>query len=66
MAGSRYFRFTDMLGDSLGYANDRRSRSDGTFGQASTFKVVADAETMKAPGSDQQALDQYLRQRATK
>ncbi|HRX03455.1 MAG TPA: ABC transporter permease, partial [Anaerolineae bacterium] len=61
------FRFTDMLGDSLGYANDETiSRLTGTFGQASTFKVVADAETMARQDQISKALDQYLRQRGYK
>ncbi len=61
------FRFTDMLGDSLGYANNETiSRLTGTVGQASTFKVVADAETMARQDQVSKALDQYLRQRGYK
>lgn len=58
------FRFTDMLGDTLGYANNETiSRLTGTLGQATTFKVVADAETMARQDEVSKGLDQYLRQR---
>jgi putative ABC transport system permease protein len=61
------FRFTDMMGDSLGYANyETIARITGTLGRATTFKVVADAETMARQDAISRALDQRLRDRGYK
>ena len=57
------FRFTDMLGNSLGYANyETISRITNTLGRATTFKVVADTETMARQDAISKALDEHLRQ----
>jgi putative ABC transport system permease protein len=56
------FRFTDMIGDSLGYANyETISRLMTTPGQAALFKVVTDAETLERQDGVSKALDQALR-----
>ena len=61
------FRFTDMLGDSLGYANyETIARITNTLGRATTFKVVADVETMARQDAISKALDQQLRQQGYK
>jgi putative ABC transport system permease protein len=61
------FRFTAMFGDSLGYANyETISRLVNAPGQASTFKIVADADTMARQDEVSNALDQYLRQQGYK
>ncbi|MCP5100934.1 MAG: ABC transporter permease, partial [Chloroflexi bacterium] len=61
------FRFTDMVGDSIGYANyETISRLTNAPGQAATFKVVADAETLERQDEVSKALDQYLRQQGYK
>ena len=61
------FRFTDMLGDLLGYANyETISRITNTLGRATTFKVVADVETMARQDAISKALDKHLRQRGYK
>jgi putative ABC transport system permease protein len=58
------FRFTDMVGDSLGYANyETISRLLNVPGQATTFRVVADAPTLERQDEVRRDLDQYLRQR---
>ncbi len=58
------FRFTDMLGDSLGYANyETISRLINVPGQATTFRVIADAPTLERQDEVSRELDQYLRQR---
>ena len=56
------FRFTDMLGDSLGYVNyETISRLTNTTGQAATYRVVADADTIERQDQVSKALDQSLR-----
>jgi putative ABC transport system permease protein len=61
------FRFTDMLGDSLGYVNNETlSRITNTVGRATTFKVVADANTLAGQDAISKAVDQHLRQRGYK
>jgi putative ABC transport system permease protein len=61
------FRFTDMLGDSLGYANyETISRLINVPGQATTFRVIADAPTLERQDEVSRELDQYLRQRGYK
>lgn len=61
------FRFTDMLGDSLGYANyETISWMMNTPGQAATFKVVADAETLARQDEISKALDRYFRDQGYK
>lgn len=58
------FRFTNMLGDSLGYANyETISRLTRSPGEATTFKVVADAETLERQDQVSKALDEHLRAR---
>jgi putative ABC transport system permease protein len=58
------FRFTDMLGDSLGYTNyETISRLIKVPGQATTFRVVADAPTLERQDEVRRELDRYLRQR---
>jgi putative ABC transport system permease protein len=61
------FRFTDMLGDSLGYANyETISRLNNTPGQAGYYKIVADAETLESQDKVSKALDRYLREQGYK
>lgn len=61
------FRFTDMFGDSLGYANyETISRLTHTPGQAASFKMVADAETLERQDEVSKALDRYLREQGYK
>ncbi len=61
------FRFTDMLGDSLGYANyETIARLTNSLGRATTFKIVADAETMQGQDAVSKALDLRLRERGYK
>lgn len=61
------FRFTDMVGDSLGYANyETISRLTNSPGKATSFKVVADTETLERQEEVSKALDQYLRGRGYK
>jgi putative ABC transport system permease protein len=61
------FRFTDMLGDSLGYANyETISRLTNTPGQAAYFKIVADAETLERQDEVSKTLDRYLREQGYK
>ena len=56
------FRFTDMLGDSLGYINyETVSRMTNTIGQATTYRVVADADSLDRQVEVSQALDQTFR-----
>ncbi len=61
------FRFTDMRGDSLGYANyETLARLLNAPGQAATYKVVADAETLDRQDAVSKTLDRYLRQQGYK
>ncbi len=61
------FRFTDMIGDSLAYANNETiSRLLNTPGQAALFKVVTDAETLERQVEVSKALDQSLRDQGFK
>jgi putative ABC transport system permease protein len=61
------FRFTDMLGDSLGYANyETISRLTNAPGRAASFKIVADAETLERQDEVSKALDRYLREQGYK
>jgi putative ABC transport system permease protein len=61
------FRFTDMLGDSFGYANyETISRLTHTPGQAASFKMVADAETLERQDEVSKALDRYFREQGYK
>lgn len=61
------FRFTDMIGDSLGYANNETvSRLMNAPGQAANFKVVTDAETLERQDEVSKALDQFLREQGFK
>lgn len=61
------FRFTDMLGDSLGYVNyETLARITNSLGRASAYKIVADADTMARQDAVSKALDQRLRERGYK
>ncbi|MEZ4771280.1 MAG: ABC transporter permease [Caldilineales bacterium] len=61
------FRFTDMLGDSLGYANyETVARLTNSLGRATTYKIVADAETLQRQDAVSKAVDQLLRARGYK
>lgn len=61
------FRFTDMLGDSLGYVNyETLARLTNSLGRATTYKIVADAETLQRQDDVSKAVDQQLRARGYK
>lgn len=61
------FRFTDMLGDSLGYANyETIARLTNSLGRATTFKLVADADTLTRQDAVSKALDRTLREQGYK
>jgi putative ABC transport system permease protein len=56
------FRFTDMFGDSLGYANyETISRLVGAPQQASTFRIVADIDSLERQDQISKALDRTFR-----
>ncbi|MCP4428930.1 MAG: FtsX-like permease family protein [Chloroflexi bacterium] len=61
------FRFTDMIGDSLGYANyETISRLTTTMGQAALYKVVTGIEVLEEQRAVSKALDESLRERGYK
>ncbi len=62
------FRFIDMAGNNiLGYADyDTIAHLTNTPGQATTFRVVAQAETLESQSELSQALDSHLRDRGYK
>ncbi len=61
------FRFTDMIGDSLGYANyEMVSRLTTTPGQAALYKVVTGIEVLDQQDAVSKALDESLRERGYK
>lgn len=56
------FRFIDMVGDTLAYANKETiSRLTNTIGQAATYRVVADATTLNRQVQVSTALSEALR-----
>ena len=58
------YRFIDMAGDMLGYANyETISRLTNTSGQATNFRVVAQTDSMESQSELSQAMDQFLRER---
>ncbi len=61
------FRFTDMIGDSLGYANyGTISRLTGTPGQAGLYKVVTGIDVLEEQYAVSKALDEFLREQGYK
>jgi putative ABC transport system permease protein len=62
------FRFIDMVGDNIfGYSDyDTISRLTGTVGQATSFRVVAHADTLESQSELGRALDSHLRERGYK
>ncbi len=61
------YRFMDSGADMLGYANyDTISRLTNTPGQATNYRVVAQAETLEAQNDLSNMLDDYLRERGYK
>ena len=59
------FRFVDNVGDNvLGYADyDTVSRLTNSAGKASTFRIVAQEQTLESQKALSQVVDQYLRER---
>jgi putative ABC transport system permease protein len=56
------FRFTDMFGDTLGYANyETISRLVGAPQQASTFRIAADIDSLERQDQISKALDRTFR-----
>lgn len=56
------FRFTDMFGDSLGYANyETISKLVGAPQQASTFRIVADIDSQERQDQISKALERTFR-----
>ncbi len=62
------FRFIDVAGDViLGYADHETiSRLTGTTGEATSFRVAAEAKTLESQSELGQALDRYLHERGYK
>ena len=61
------FRFIDMLGDTLAYANNETiSRLVNTTGQAATYRVVADANTLERQEQVSTDLSRALRDQGVK
>ncbi|KAA3663913.1 MAG: hypothetical protein DWQ04_08400, partial [Chloroflexi bacterium] len=61
------FRFTDMIGDALGYTNyETVSQLTNAPGQATTYKIVADGESLERQVEVTNALDLYLREQGYK
>ncbi len=61
------YRFIDMAGDMLGYANyETIARLTNTPGQATNFRVIAQAETLESQSALSQTVDKYLRERGYK
>jgi len=59
------FRFVDNVGDNvLGYTDyDTVSRLTNSAGKASTFRIVAQEQTLESQKALSQVVDQYLRER---
>ena len=61
------FRFIDMVGDTLAYANNETiSRLVNTTGQAATYRVVADADTLERQEQVSTDLSKALREQGIK
>lgn len=61
------FRFIDMIGDTLTYANKETvSRLTNTIGQAATYRVVADADTLERQSQVSTDLSEALRGQGVK
>ncbi|MCA9932043.1 MAG: ABC transporter permease [Anaerolineales bacterium] len=61
------FRFTDMVGDALGYTNfETVSRLTNAPGQAATYRIVADGESLDRQVEVSNALDLFLREQGYK
>jgi putative ABC transport system permease protein len=59
------FRFTDNVGDNIfGYADyETVSRLTNSAGEANTYRIVAQAQTLGSQKALSQVVDQYLRER---
>jgi putative ABC transport system permease protein len=61
------YRFMSLAGDMLGYANyDTVSYLTNTAGQATSYRVVAEIESLEAQSALSQTIDQFLRGRGYK
>ena len=61
------FRFIDMLGDTLAYANNETiSRLVNTTGQAATYRVIADIDTLERQEQVSAVLSRALRDQGIK